>query len=137
MNSTLAASAVDKLVRPQQQRILLLHHASKCQFIGSTCPITPHCGEMKHLWLHMRNCKMKSCAESRCLPSRQVLWHFSKCSKSNCQVCAPVRRKIDKDTVYNKREGLAVSIEVKAKRQKLSVLQTGNDLMNVVDTSQQ
>ena len=43
-----------QVLRQQQQRLLLLRHASKCKYgtpqNPQTCPATKHCREMKQLW---------------------------------------------------------------------------------------
>ena len=46
-----------QVLKQQQQRLLLLRHASKCPHDYGRCPVTPHCGSMKHLWKHIMTCK--------------------------------------------------------------------------------
>ena len=46
-----------QVLKQQQQRLLLLRHASKCPHEFGRCPVTPHCGSMKHLWKHIMTCK--------------------------------------------------------------------------------
>ena len=45
----------EKNIRQQQQRLLLLRHASKCT-AGPSCK-TPSCAEYIQLWKHMKKCK--------------------------------------------------------------------------------
>jgi Bromodomain/TAZ zinc finger len=85
-----------RVILQQQQRLLLLRHASKCT-AGPQCT-TKFCEQMVTLWKHMRTCRDKSCKTSHCLSSRCVLNHYRIC-KSNgrtltCEVCGPVMLKI-------------------------------------------
>lgn len=48
-------------LRQQQQRLLLLRHASKCPAEGEQCKVTPHCQAMKRLWKHIAECKNQQC----------------------------------------------------------------------------
>jgi Bromodomain/TAZ zinc finger len=85
-----------RVILQQQQRLLLLRHASKCT-AGSLCT-TKFCEQMVTLWKHMKTCRNKNCKTSHCLSSRCVLNHYRVC-KSNgrtlmCEVCGPVMLKI-------------------------------------------
>ena len=85
-----------RVILQQQQRLLLLRHASKCT-AGSQCT-TKFCEQMVTLWKHMKTCRNKNCKTSHCLSSRCVLNHYRVC-KSNgrtlmCEVCGPVMVKI-------------------------------------------
>ena len=55
----------------QQQRLLLLHHASECKY-GTTenptiCPATQHCAEVKQLWKHIIGCTDPTCPKPHCV----------------------------------------------------------------------
>jgi hypothetical protein len=82
-------------VRHKQQRLLLLRHASRCQYTGK-CPVTPHCASMKTLWEHIAHCKNQQCAVAHCMSSRYVLSHYRRCKDARCPACAPVRETIRK-----------------------------------------
>lgn len=79
-------------IRQQQQRLILLRHASKCN-VGEACK-TKHCAQMVQLWNHMKSCRDKNCRTSHCISSRCVLNHYRICKDSmqtaNCAVCGPV-----------------------------------------------
>ncbi len=81
-----------KVIRQQQQRLILLRHASKCR-AGMTCEIK-FCAQMVKLWNHMKKCRDKHCSTPHCLSSRCVLNHYKICKDENrtatCEVCAPV-----------------------------------------------
>jgi hypothetical protein len=62
---TISGEKRQKAVKQQQQRLLLLRHASKCPH-EHVCPITPHCGQMKVLWKHIVACKMPDCKVLTC-----------------------------------------------------------------------
>ncbi|CAM9951327.1 unnamed protein product, partial [Ectocarpus sp. 4 AP-2014] len=78
-------------LRQQQQRLLLLRHASKCPAEGEQCKVTPHCQAMKRLWKHIAECKNQQCPIPHCVSSRFVLSHYHRCKDLKCAVCAPVR----------------------------------------------
>ena len=82
---------VKAILLRQQQRLLLLRHASKCPYDQGRCPITLHCASMKILWKHIMSCKDQHCSTSHCVSSRYVLSHYSKCREEKCPVCAPVK----------------------------------------------
>ncbi|CAN0302855.1 unnamed protein product, partial [Discosporangium mesarthrocarpum] len=83
-------------LRQQQQRLLLLRHASKCPHETDPCNVTPHCRAMKQLWKHIAECKIQTCDVPHCVSSRFVLSHYHRCKKPKCAVCAPVREVIAK-----------------------------------------
>ncbi len=87
-----ARSQREKVVRQQQQRLLLLRHASKCT-AGPACK-TKFCGKMVELWGHMKQCRDKNCQTAHCLSSRCVLHHYRICKAENrtasCEVCSTV-----------------------------------------------
>lgn len=100
-----------QVLKQQQQRLLLLRHASKCPHDDGRCPVTPHCWSMKQLWKHIMSCKDQECKVAHCVSSRYVLSHYSKCKEQTCPVCAPVREAIkrnyerSKDVVNAARNG--------------------------------
>eukprot|EP00979_Chaetoceros_neogracilis_P000059 scaffold17_cov259-Chaetoceros_neogracile.AAC.11 len=78
-------------LRKQQQRLLLLHHSSKCQAPDGKCKATPYCKEMKRLWSHMARCEDYNCRVQHCYSSRTILSHYRKCKDQVCLICKPVR----------------------------------------------
>lgn len=86
-----------QVLKQQQQRLLLLRHASKCPHEDSKCPVTPHCWSMKQLWKHIMSCKDQDCKVAHCVSSRYVLSHYSKCKEGSCPVCQPVREAIKRN----------------------------------------
>jgi hypothetical protein len=91
-------------VRHKQQRLLLLRHASRCQYKGK-CPVTPHCASMKKLWEHIAHCKIQQCSVPHCLSSRYVLSHYRRCKDARCPACAPVRETIRKSHEREQQQG--------------------------------
>jgi len=85
-----------QVLRQQQQRLLLLRHASKCPH--EKCPVTSHCESMKRLWRHIMSCKEAECKVAHCVSSRYVLSHYSKCREAGCPVCGPVREAIKRNS---------------------------------------
>jgi len=83
-------------IRHKQQRLLLLRHASKCQYEAGKCPVTPHCASMKTLWEHIAHCKDQQCTVDYCMSSRYVLSHYRRCKDARCPACGPVRETIRK-----------------------------------------
>lgn len=85
-----------KTIKQQQQRLLLLRHASKCKE-GPNCK-TRFCDQMVALWKHMKNCRDKNCKTPHCLSSRCVLNHYRICKNNGrtatCEVCGPVLKDI-------------------------------------------
>jgi hypothetical protein len=93
-------SESDGRVRQKQQRLLLLHHSSKCPVKeGDPCSVTPFCGEMKKLWRHMARCRDPHCRVSHCFSSRAVLSHYKKCKDEHCLSCRPVRDEVKRATM--------------------------------------
>jgi len=86
-----------QVLKQQQQRLLLLRHASKCPHESGRCPVTPHCWNMKQLWKHIMSCKDQDCKVAHCVSSRYVLSHYSKCKEPTCPVCGPVREAIKRN----------------------------------------
>ena len=83
-------------IRHKQQRLLLLHHSSKCPFDDGKCKVTPYCGEMKKLWKHMARCTDNECRVPHCFSSRSILSHYRKCKDPRCPACGPVRETVRK-----------------------------------------
>lgn len=85
-----------RVILQQQQRLILLRHASKCK-AGPQCT-TKFCSQMITLWKHMKTCRDKNCKTPHCLSSRCVLNHYRICKNdgrtSTCEVCGPVMQKI-------------------------------------------
>ena len=79
-------------IRHKQQRLLLLHHSSKCPFDDGKCKTTPYCGEMKKLWKHMARCTDNDCRVAHCFSSKSILSHYRKCKDPQCLSCGPVRK---------------------------------------------
>mmetsp|Transcript_5569 Transcript_5569/g.8264 ORF Transcript_5569/g.8264 Transcript_5569/m.8264 type:complete len:517 (+) Transcript_5569:125-1675(+) len=80
-----------RVVGEQQQRILLLRHASKCPCLdGAECKVTPICSKMKILWSHIQRCRKESCSFPQCVSSQNVLAHFKGCKNLRCPLCGPI-----------------------------------------------
>lgn len=81
-------------IKQQQQRLLLLRHASRCT-AGPSCK-TQFCPQMVELWKHMKECTDKNCQTSHCLSSRCVLNHYRSCKAEKktptCEVCSIVTK---------------------------------------------
>ena len=90
-----------KVLKQQQERLMLLRHASKCKS-GAYCRVK-FCGQMVQLWKHMKKCRDKKCMTAHCLSSRCVLNHYRICKSENktssCEVCGPVMRLIKQQTL--------------------------------------
>jgi len=83
----------------QQQRLLILRHASKCPVNPPhVCQSTPHCKQMKELWHHIAKCKDQHCQYAHCVSSRYVLSHYHRCNNPECEVCKPVKDAIQKQS---------------------------------------
>jgi len=91
-------------VRHKQQRLLLLRHASRCEY-KSNCPVTPHCASMKKLWEHIAHCKDSHCSVPHCMSSRYVLSHYRRCKDPRCPACGPVRETIRKSHEREQQQG--------------------------------
>jgi E1A/CREB-binding protein len=92
-----------QVLKQQQQRLLLLRHASKCPHENNKCQVTPHCANMKTLWKHIMSCKDQDCKTAHCVSSRYVLSHYSKCKDAACPVCGPVREAIRRNYDWNQK----------------------------------
>lgn len=90
-------------IRHKQQRLLLLHHSSKCPYEDGECKTTPYCGEMKKLWKHMARCTDNECRVPHCFSSRSILSHYRKCKDPRCPACGPVRDTVRKTQENQKR----------------------------------
>ena len=89
-------------LRHKQQRLLLLHHSSKCRYDEGLCPVTPHCADMKKLWSHMSSCTDTHCTVAHCFSSRSILSHYRKCTDTRCPVCGPVKESVRKGSAIPK-----------------------------------
>ena len=86
-------------LRYRQQRLLMLHHSSKCT--ADPCDVTKHCAELKLLWKHLEICPVanarnntavtQECEYPHCNSSFLILSHYRNC-KVECPVCEPVRK---------------------------------------------
>lgn len=103
-NSKASEQEREVRIRHKQQRLLLLHHSSKCQYTDGKCPVTQHCADMKRLWLHMAKCEDNRCRVPHCYSSRAILSHYRKCKDPDCQACGPVR-----ETVWKSRKSSSSS----------------------------
>lgn len=106
-----------QVLRHQQQRLLLLRHAAKCQHEDGRCPVTPHCAGMKRLWKHIAECKNQKCLVPHCVSSRYVLSHYHRCKDVRCPVCGPVREAIHRSHEKQKQ------MQALRQRQQQSVVQ--------------
>ncbi len=93
-NSKVSEKEWQSRIKHKQQRLLLLHHSSKCQNADGKCPVTPHCADMKRLWIHMAKCEDNRCQVPHCYSSRAILSHYRKCKDPECQACGPVRETV-------------------------------------------
>lgn len=89
-------------IRIRQQRLLLLHHAAKCEEPEGCCLVTRHCTEMKKLWNHIKFCQDKNCITLYCVSSRVVLLHYHQCIDIRCKICKPVRKVVKRIETYKK-----------------------------------
>ena len=85
-----------QILRHKQQRLLLLQHASTCEFEAGKCTVTPHCAQMKNVWEHVAHCKNQQCTVQHCISSRNVLLHYQRCRDPRCPACGPVRSRLSK-----------------------------------------
>lgn len=95
-NSKSSEKESEMRIRHKQQRLLLLHHSSKCPNTDGKCTVTQHCADMKRLWLHMAKCEDNRCRVPHCYSSRAILSHYRKCKDAECQACGPVRENVFK-----------------------------------------
>lgn len=93
-------------IRHKQQRLLLLHHSSKCPYDNDKCKVTPYCSEMKKLWKHMARCTDNECRVPHCFSSRSILSHYRKCKDPGCPACGPVRETVRKTQKSNAGKGV-------------------------------
>ena len=80
-----------EILRQQQQRLLMLRHASKCTNENGMCTFSASCHAMKILWHHIKSCKDNNCKTKHCISSKYVLSHYSNCKDNTCERCFPVR----------------------------------------------
>lgn len=75
-----------------QQRLVLLHHASKCEELK--CRVSPFCKDMRALWEHANSCNAQSCQYPHCISTRFLLAHYYKCEDAECAICKPLKDSI-------------------------------------------
>jgi E1A/CREB-binding protein len=119
INGARQVSDRQQVLRHQQQRLLLLRHAAKCQHEDGRCPVTPHCAGMKRLWKHIAECKNQKCLVPHCVSSRYVLSHYHRCKDVRCPVCGPVREAIHRSHEKQKH------MQALKQRHQQAVQQTG------------
>jgi len=112
---TITSTTDPQIVRKQQQRLLLLRHATRCNYPPGECPIARRCAETKILCHHIRTCnKGRSCPVPHCVSSKYILSHYIRCRGSpSCLVCGPVKRATLKS--YKKNHDIARAREIDAK----------------------
>ncbi|CAM9226043.1 unnamed protein product [Chrysoparadoxa australica] len=98
-----------QVLRQQQQRLLLLRHASTCTSKGN-CLDTPHCAAMQTLWKHIAECRTQECQVPHCVSSRYVLWHYHRCREQQCELCSPVRDALRAHRDLNLQQGSGISL---------------------------
>lgn len=81
----------DAKARNKRQRLLLLHHASKCTAEHGQCKVSAHCTKMKDVWKHIAQCNDSYCKVLYCMSSRYLLSHYKRC-KPPCHICDPVKK---------------------------------------------
>ena len=147
-NSATAIAARDKQkgdaashLRHKKARLLLLHHAAKCQHDvattgGPPCPVTPHCKAMKDLWKHMDHggCHSKSCGVPHCYSSRYILTHYKRCQDAQCLICGPVRERVRRAKEMFIKDASssvdAVDGRGNSRRQKNATISASSDTVN-------
>merc|ERR1712238_467639 len=138
----------ERVIRQQQQRLLLLRHASKCK-LGSACT-TKFCAQMKPLWQHMKKCRDRDCTTRHCQSSRCVLTHYRICKSqgntATCEICGPVMEHIRKqesnDGLVNTNDPLtektdAADLPSHIDLRNISVFGAQTDVVNNAQVAQQ
>jgi len=120
-----------QVLRHQQQRLLLLRHAAKCQHEDGRCPVTPHCAGMKRLWKHIAECKNQKCLVPHCVSSRYVLSHYHRCKDVRCPVCGPVREAIHRSHEKQKHMQALKQRHQQAVQQKQGLAQPVNQMSSI------
>lgn len=70
-------------------RLLLLHHASKCQHPAHCTQF--RCAEAKALWNHITTCTGPlPCSFPDCTDSKFIFKHFKMCKHTGCKICSDV-----------------------------------------------
>lgn len=88
------AAIAEKSIKKMQERLLILHHASRCSHPYGRCPLEGNCTEFQCLLLHFHTCIGTSCTWPHCQSSKKVLAHFASCKDAQCEACRPLRQKI-------------------------------------------
>ena len=96
------------MLRQQQQRLLLLRHASKCKYgtveNPSVCPATKHCKDMKQLWQHITRCKDQACQRAHCVSRYEGMFSFFFFFITLYFVCGRELKKLRKKKNKNKKK---------------------------------
>lgn len=93
--SKLLKEVEEKRIKDDQERVLQLFHASKCQYKKGSCLKSPFCDDLKNLWIHVKSCKAYNCKILQCDNSRRILSHFRDCKA--CPTCTPVKEAMSND----------------------------------------
>lgn len=88
------AAVAEKSIKKMQERLLILHHASRCSHPYGRCPLGGKCEDYQCLLLHFHTCIGTSCTWSHCQSSKNLLSHFASCKDARCEACRPLRQKI-------------------------------------------
>lgn len=88
----------ESAIQEFQQRLVLLHHASKCEESDELslgrCRVSPHCRDMRALWDHVNSCSTQDCQYPHCISTRFLLAHYYKCEDITCMICKPLKESI-------------------------------------------
>jgi len=88
------AAMSERSIKKMQERLLILHHASRCPHKYGRCPLGENCKEFQCLLLHFHTCIGTSCTWPHCQSSKKLLSHFASCKDAQCEACRPLRQKI-------------------------------------------
>ena len=88
------ATTSESSIKKMQERLLILHHASRCPHKYGRCPLGENCKEFQCLLLHFHTCIGTSCTWPHCQSSKKLLSHFASCKDAQCEACRPLRQKI-------------------------------------------
>jgi hypothetical protein len=97
-----------ELLREQQGRILLMRQLSRytgrgegAAEGGASCAATC-CGRVEEKARHLSECRDPACAVPGCLPTRNVVRHYTACLHVQCPLCGPVRAAIRAELADNR-----------------------------------
>ncbi|OXA43689.1 protein cbp-1 [Folsomia candida] len=100
---TLSDQSVEQKRLLIRKQLVILLHAIVCRrrdLLNTTrdtsssqpCNV-PFCGLMKTVQLHLNSCKAgRTCPQTHCASSRQILIHWKYCVKAECPVCVSLRK---------------------------------------------